>query len=98
MRLAKRKYLGPIVVGIALSATPILGQTGSAPANTAKTSGTLTIGGRAATLAHALAYDAGAAKLVLITEQAVPREKVKSEMDLMRYNFEQKPVGVVLWL
>lgn len=49
-------------------------------------------------LAHALAYDAGASKLVLITEQVVPREKVKSEADLMKYNFDHQPTGVILWL
>jgi hypothetical protein len=61
-------------------------------------SGTLTIGGKSFPLAHALAYDAGASKLILITEQVVPREKVKSEVDLMKYNFDHQPTGVILWL
>jgi hypothetical protein len=99
VRLTRSSCLGLIVLGVAVWSLPVLGQTGSAPANAGKTaSGTLTIDGKAVPLAHALAYDAGAYELILITEKAVARDQVKSEMDLMRYNFEQKPVGVVLWL
>lgn len=99
MRLTRSSCIGLIVLGIAVRPAPLPGQTGTGPANAGKTaSGTLTFGGKAVPLAHAVAFDAGATKLILITERVVPREQVKSEMDLMRYNFEQKPVGVVLWL
>ena len=98
MRRLLAMCIGLMVLGIAVRPAPILGQTGAGPADAGKTAGTLTIGGKAVPLAHAVAFDAGATKLILITEQVVPREKVKSELDLMRYNFEQKPVGVVLWL
>ena len=99
MRLTPRSCVGLVALGIAFSPAPILAQTGAGPATGGKTaSGTLTIGGKAVALAHAVAFDAGAFKLILITEGAVPRDQVKSELDLMRYNFEQKPVGVVLWL
>ena len=99
MRLTSSSCIGLILMGIAVWPAPILGQTGAAPTSAGKTaSGTLTIGGKAVPLAHAVAFDAGATKLIVITERVVPREQVKSEMDLMRYNFEQKPVGVVLWL
>jgi hypothetical protein len=99
MRLTRSSCLGLVVLGIALCPARTLAQAGAGPAPAGKTSGTLTIGGgKPITLSHAVAFDAGATKLILITEQAVPREQVKSEMDLMRYNFEKKPSGMVLWL
>jgi hypothetical protein len=99
VRLTRSSCIGLVVLAIAVWPAPMFGQAGAGAANAAKTtSGTVTIGGKAVPLAHAVAFDAGATKLILITEKAVPREQVKSEMDLMRYNFEQKPVGVVLWL
>ena len=99
MRIRRSSCLGLVVLGIAAWPALVLGQTAAAPAAAGKTtSGTLTLGGKAVALSHAVAFDAGATRLILITERAVPREQVKSEMDLMKYNFEQKPVGVVLWL
>jgi hypothetical protein len=93
MRLSRR-CLGLFVLGIAVAA-PAAAQTGGAAT---AASGTVTIGGKAVPLANAAAFDAGSFKIILITESAVPRDKIKSEMDLMRYNFEQKPAGLVLWL
>lgn len=96
MRFTGRSCIGLALLGVAAWPAALLAQAGAAAG---KTSGTLSLGaGKAITLSHAVAFDAGATKLILITEQAVAREQVKSEMDLMRYNFEKKPSGIVLWL
>jgi hypothetical protein len=87
MRVTRISSIGLVVFAIAL---------GSNAAGTA--SGRMTVGPKTATLAHALAIDAGPNILVIVTENVVPREKVKSEMDMMKYNFEAKPAGVILWL
>ena len=89
MRFMTTSCFGLVLWGVSLL-TP------AAPGKAA--SGTLTLGGKAIPLSHVVAYDAGAFKLVLITEQDVPREKIKSEFNLMKYNFEARPTGLVLWL
>jgi hypothetical protein len=99
MRLTWTLCIAVFVLGAAVGTAPVLGQTGAKPATAGKTaSGTLTLGGKGVTLTHALAFDAGATKLILITEGPVPRDDVKSEFLLMKYNFEKEPVGMVLWL
>ena len=74
----------------------VVAQTTAAAAGTAK--GTFSVAGKSATLAHAVAFNAGAIIYVVISDQPIPPDEAKSEFELAKYQFLHKVVGLVLTL
>ena len=60
--------------------------------------GTLAVGGKSVPLTHAIAFNAGAQIYLLITDQALPPDEVKSEFKLAMYQFEHKVTGLEVTL
>jgi hypothetical protein len=60
--------------------------------------GTLTVGGKSIALTHALAINAGAYIYLLITDQVLPPDQVKSEFQLGVYRFQHRVAGLELML
>lgn len=95
-----RIHLAPAATVVALAfvvAPDPLAAQGAAPAaGTAK--GTFAVAGKSATLAHAVAFNAGARIYLVITDQPIPPDQAKSEFELAIYQFNHKTVGLELTL
>jgi hypothetical protein len=60
--------------------------------------GSLAVAGKSAALTHAVAFNAGARIYLVITDQALPPNEVKSEFELAMYQFKHKVVGLEITL
>jgi hypothetical protein len=69
----------------------------TAPAAGAAT-GSLAVNGKSVLLTHAVAFDAGARIHLLVTDQALPPDEVRSEFKLELYLFQHKVNGLELTL
>ena len=85
-----------LVVIVALAAVPLAAQTAAVPSGTAK--GTFSVAGKSATLAHAVAFNAGARIYLVITDQPIPPNEAKGEFELAMYQFTHKTVGLEITL
>jgi hypothetical protein len=56
--------------------------------------GSLTVGGKSVALTHAVAFNAGARIHLLVTDQALPPDEVRSEFKLAMYQFQHKVTGL----
>jgi hypothetical protein len=75
-------------IAFALAAAPAAGTA----------TGSLGVAGKSVPVAHAAAFNAGARIYVLITDKALPPDKVKSEFEMAIYQFENKVSGLELVL
>jgi hypothetical protein len=75
---------------------------GAAPAPSVPAPGaavmTMDLGGRKVALTHAAAFKAGSFIYLLITDQVLPPDEVKSEFELVKYRFEHKVMGLQVML
>jgi len=59
---------------------------------------TMDVGGKKVDLTHAAAFNAGPIIYLLITDQVLPPDQVKSEFELIKYLFVHKVVGLKVML
>jgi hypothetical protein len=85
-----------VLVALGLS-TAALASPGAGPAPGSAT-GTLTVDGKSVALSHAIAFNAGQFIHLVITDQALPPDQVKSEFQLGMYEFQHHVVGFQLML
>lgn len=98
MRIHMGSAAVPVVLAVMAAAVPLRldGQTAAPAAGTAK--GTFAVAGKSATLAHAVAFNAGARIYVVLSDQVIPPDQAKSEFELAIYQFNHKTVGLELTL
>lgn len=82
---------------IEFAAVLALAAAAAAPAAGAAT-GKLAVNGKSVALTHAIAFDAGARIHLLVTDQALPPDEVRSEFKLEMYLFEKKVNGFEITL
>jgi hypothetical protein len=85
-----------LAVALVVAPGPLAGQAATPPAGSAK--GTLAVAGKGVPLTHAVALNAGAHIYLVITDQALPPNEVKSEFALGMYQFQHKVVGLEMTL
>jgi hypothetical protein len=88
--------LAALAMMVAAAPQRLEGQTAGPAAGTAK--GALSVAGKRATLAHAVAFNAGARIYVVLSDQVIPPDQGKSEFELAMYEFNHKVVGLELTL